>query len=141
MSNLCGSLMNCAVQIRILRFVLLSKASFPYNRTLISLYWLSDGEGGGGRVCQCLLSNSWGFHGYYWKNWHYRKRRTVVSASMLQEHNGFKVSSKLDLDVNKIIWISSTYYKLYYKYHTSTKNVLKILTIICLEIPFRKAHV
>ena len=29
------------------------------------------------------------------KNWYCRKKRNVVSASMLQEHSGFKVSSKL----------------------------------------------
>ena len=35
---------------------------------------------------------------------------------MLQEHNGFKVSSKLSLDVIKTIWVGSAYYKLYYRY-------------------------
>ena len=36
LSNLCESLMNCTVQIRTFRFFLLSKASLPYNRTLVS---------------------------------------------------------------------------------------------------------
>ena len=71
------------------------------------------------------------------KNWHYRKNCIVVSVLMIQEHNGFKTSSKLSLDVNKAIWVDSTYHKLYYKYHFY-KNVFKILTILYLEIPFSK---
>ena len=69
------------------------------------------------------------------KNRHYRKKCTVVSASTLQEHNGFKVPSKLGLDVNKTIWVDSTYHTANI---TSTKKVLKILTILCLEIPFSR---
>ena len=38
--------MNCTLQTRILRFVLMSKAGFLYNRTLLILCGLSD-EGGG----------------------------------------------------------------------------------------------
>ena len=76
------------------------------------------------------------------KHWHRRKKCSVVSASMLQDHNGLKVSSKLGLGVNKTIWADSTYYKLYYKYYFKyyniTKNVFKILAILCLEIPFSK---
>ena len=42
--------MNCTLQTRILRFVLMSKAAFLYNRTLLSLCGLSDEGGGGGSV-------------------------------------------------------------------------------------------
>ena len=56
------------------------------------------------------------------KNWHRRKKCTVVSVSMLREYNGFKVSLKLGLDVNKTIWVDSTSYKLYYKYHFYKKH-------------------
>ena len=59
------------------------------------------------------------------KNWHYEKKCIVVSASMLQEHNWVKLSSKLGLDVNKTIWVDSTYYKLYYNYHFYKKTFLK----------------
>ena len=55
------------------------------------------------------------------KNWDYRKKCTVVSTSVLQEHSGFKVPSKLGLDVNKTIWVDSIYYKLYYKYYLYKK--------------------
>ena len=69
MSNLCGCFNELySVESRILRFVLLSKASFLYNRILLSLCRLSDenggGEGGGG-FCQCLVSQSLGFVGYH----------------------------------------------------------------------------
>ena len=57
------------------------------------------------------------------KNWHCRKKCNVVSVSMLQEHNGFKVSSKLGLDVIKTIWVDSAYYKLYCKYDLYKKLV------------------
>ena len=67
------------------------------------------------------------------KNWHRVKKRIVVLVSMLQEHNGFKVSSKLGLNVNKTTQIDSIYYKLYYKY-----RVFKILTRLCLGIPLNK---
>ena len=70
------------------------------------------------------------------KNWHYRKKCTVISASILREHNRFQVSSKLRLDVTKIIWVLPTIN--YTTNITSTKNVFKILTILCLEIPFSK---
>ena len=127
------------MQTRILQFVLLSKASFSYNRTLLNLYWLSDGGGGeiGGWVLLRFIKSFMRISWISLKNWHYRKKCTVVSASMPQEHNWFKVSSKLGLDVNKTIWINPIYHKLYYKI-TSIKNVLKILTILCLEIPFSK---
>ena len=114
--------MNCTVQTRILRFVLFSKASFPYNRTLLSLYWLSDGEGGRGWVLSMFIKSFMRISWISLKNWHYKKKCTVVSVSMLQEHNGFKVSSKLCLDVNKTVWVDSTYHKLFYKYHFYKKR-------------------
>ena len=67
------------------------------------------------------------------KNWHRVKKRTVVLVSMLQEHNGFKVSSKLGLNVSKTSQVDSVYYKLYHKY-----RVFKILTRLCLGIPLNK---
>ena len=81
--------MNCMVQIRILRFFLLSKTSLPYNRILISLSWLSDGKDLS--MFKSFIRISW----ISLKNWHRRKKCKIVSVSMLQEHNWFKVSSKL----------------------------------------------
>ena len=51
------------------------------------------------------------------KKWHCRKKCSVVLASMLQEHNGFKVSLELGSDANKTICVDYTYYRFYYKYH------------------------
>ena len=45
-----GVSMNCTVQTRILRFVLMLQPAFLYNRTLLSLCRLSDEGGGGGSV-------------------------------------------------------------------------------------------
>ena len=73
------------------------------------------------------------------KNWHYRKKCTGFSSSVLQEHNWFKESSKLGLDVNKTIWLNSIYHKLYNKYNYRTdvntlpaenENFLPKITVI-----------
>ena len=122
--------MNCTIQMRILRFALLSNASFPYNRTLISLCWLSDG-----RDLPMFIKSFMRISWISLKKWHCRKKCSVVLASMLQEQNGFKVSLELGSDVNKTICVDSTYYRFYYKYHF-WKNVLK--SILCLEIHFSK---
>ena len=93
--------MNCRVQIRILQFFLLSKALLPHNRSMFSLYWLSDGK--------CLSINIKSFMRISWislKNWHRRKKCHVVSVSMLQEHNGFKVSSKLCWSLCSRKWLN-----------------------------------
>ena len=82
--------MGCTVQIRILKFVLLSKASLPYNRTLISLSWFSDR-----RDLLMFIKSFMRISRISLKNWYLRKKCNVVWASMLQEHNAFKVSSKL----------------------------------------------
>ena len=82
--------MNCIVQIRILRFFILSKTSLRYNRILTSLSWLNDG-----RYLSMLIESFIRIFRMSLKNWHRRKKGNVVSASMLQEHNGFKLSSKL----------------------------------------------
>ena len=89
------------MQIRILRLFLLSKSSLPYNRILISLSWLSNGRDLSMfiksfiRICRISL-----------KNWYRRKKCNVVSASMLQEYNGFKVSSKLCRNLCSCKWLS-----------------------------------
>ena len=69
---------------------MLSKASFPYTKTLISLSWLSDE-----RYLSMFIKQFFRISLISLKNWHCRKKWNVVSASMLQEHSGFKVSSKL----------------------------------------------
>ena len=99
--------MNCTVQIRILWLILLSKASFPYNRTLFSLCQLSDKgrRGDGGGVLSMFIKSFMRISRISLKNWHYRKKYIVVLASMHQEYNEFKVSSKLGSDVNKTIWV------------------------------------
>ena len=101
MSNLCESLMNCLVQIRILRFFLLSKASQSFSRIMISLSWLSNG-----RDLSMLIKSFIRIPRISLKNWHRRKKCNVVSASMLQEHNGFKVSSKLCRNLCSRKWLS-----------------------------------
>ena len=82
--------MNCTVQIRILRFFLLSKVSLPYNRTLTSLSWLSYV-----RDLSMFIKSFIRIPRISLKNWNRRKKGNFVSALMLQEHSGFKVSSKL----------------------------------------------
>ena len=93
--------MKCIVQIRILQFFLLSKASLPHNRILTSLSWLSDG-----RDLLMLIKSFIRISRISLKNWHRRKKCNVVSASMLQEHNGFKVSSKLCRNLCSRKWLS-----------------------------------
>ena len=82
--------MGCTVQIRILKFVLLSKASLPYNRTLISLFWFSDR-----RDLLMFIESFMRISRILLKNWYRRKKCNVIWAWMLQEHNAFKVSSEL----------------------------------------------
>ena len=93
--------MNCIVQIRILWFFLLSEASLPYNRILISLSWLSDG-----RDLSMFIKSFIRISRIPLKNWHHRKKCNVFSASMLPEHNGFKVSSKLCQNFCSRKWLS-----------------------------------
>ena len=92
--------MNCTVQIRILQFFLLSKASLPCNRTLISLSWLSDGRDLS-RFIKSFIKISW----TSLKNWHCRKKCNVVLASTLQGHNRFKVSSKFCRNLFSRKWL------------------------------------
>ena len=77
--------MNCIVQIRILRFFLLSKALLPYNRILISLSWLSDG-----RDLSMLIKSFTRIPRISLKNWHRRKKCSVVSASICKSTTGLK---------------------------------------------------
>ena len=99
--NLCESLVNCIVQIKTLWFFLLSKASLPYNRILISLSWLCDG-----RDLSMFIKSFIRISQISLKNWHPRKKWNVVSASMLQEHNKFKLSSKLCQNLCLLKWLS-----------------------------------
>ena len=88
--NLCESLMNCA------------KASLPYNRTPTSLSWLRDGTD--------LSIFMWTFMRISWislKNWCHGRKCNNVSATMLQEHNMFKVCSKLCWNLCKYNWLNS----------------------------------
>ena len=98
---MCESLMICIVQIRILRFFLLSKASLSYNRIMIRLSWLSDG-----RDLSMFIKSFIRISRIPLKNWHHRKKCNVFSASMLQEHNGFRVSSKLCQNLCSRKWLS-----------------------------------
>ena len=82
--------MGCTVQIRILKFVLGSKASLPYTRTLISLSWFSDR-----RDLSMFIKSFMRISRTSLKNWYRRKKCNVVWAWMLQELNAFKVSSEL----------------------------------------------
>ena len=93
--------MGCTVQIRILKFVLLSKASLPYNRTLISLSWFSDR-----RDLLMFIKSFMRISRISLKNWYLRKKCIVVWASMLQEHNTFKVSSKLCQNLCWCKWLN-----------------------------------
>ena len=97
----CDSLMNCTVQIRILGFVLLSKESLPYNRTLISLSWLWHR-----RDLSIFIKSVTSVSRISPKNGHHGKKCNAVSASMLQEHNGFKVSSKLCQNLSSRNWLN-----------------------------------
>ena len=92
------------VQIRILRFFLLSKASLPYNRILTSLSWLSDG-----RDLSMLIKSFIRICRISLKIWHRRKKCNVVSSSMLQQHNGFKVPSKLCRNLCSRKWLSPNF--------------------------------
>ena len=93
--------MNCIVQIRILRFFLLSKALLPYDRILVSLSWLSDG-----RDLSIIIKSFIRISRILLKNWHYRKKCNVVLTSMLQGCNGFKVYSKLCRNLCSCNWLS-----------------------------------
>ena len=93
--------MNGIVQIRFLKFFLLSKALLPYNRTLLSLSWLSDG-----RDLSVFIKSFIKISRISLKSWHHRKKHNVASALMLQEHNGFKVSSKLCWNLCLRKWLS-----------------------------------
>ena len=81
--------MGCTVQIRILKFVLLSKASLPYNRTRISLPWFTDR-----RDLLMFIKPFMRISRISLKNWYRREKCNVIWAWMLQEHNAFKVSSE-----------------------------------------------
>ena len=122
--------MNCIVQIRILWFFLLSKASLPYNRILISLSWLSDGRDLSIFI-KSLIRISW----ISLKNWHRGKKCNVVSASVLQEHYGFKVSSKLCPNFCSRKWLSPNL-KLVSNLIPTRSWMLKILFSL---IKFRRA--
>ena len=84
-----------------LRFFLLSKASFPWSRTLISLSWLSDGKD-----LSMFIQSFMGISRISLKNWHRRKRCNIVSASLLQEHKALKVSSKLCRNLCSRKWLN-----------------------------------
>ena len=81
--NLCESLMNYTVQIRIVRFVLLSKASLP-SKSLLPYR----------RDLPMFIKSFMGIYRISLENWH-RRKKCNVSTSVLQKYNGFKVSSKL----------------------------------------------
>ena len=89
------------MKIRILRFFLLSKASLPCNRILISLSWLSDR-----RDLSMFIKLFIMIYQISLKNWHRWKKCNVVSASMLQQRSGFKVPSKSCRNLCSRNWLS-----------------------------------
>ena len=88
------------MQIRILQFFLMSKASLLYN-TMISLSYLSDG-----RDLSMFMKSFMRISRISLKTWHRGKKCNVVSVSMLQEHNGFTVSSKLCRNLCPHKWLN-----------------------------------